>query len=198
MPVPDNYAQYELFYDKENYYFKPFPYVNYDINGNGNTMKIKNFLKRFDFLKLVRENGSIYIKWVVRDEDTSEIIAHKMYGSSHFYWVILMLNRMVDPTFSWPMTSDDLHDYVMKKYGEENIYNHHHWESVDTGDEYDLPNGIIVDETYPHKISISNNDYELIKNDEKREILILKKEYIHLVKEEWKVLGQTNFTKVRQ
>jgi len=95
------------------------------------------------------------------------------------------------------MTSDLLHDYIVKKYREEHIHDHHHWESIDTGDEYDLPSGIIVDDNYPHKVSVSNNDYELKINDDRREILILKKDYIHLVRDEWKTLAKTNFTKVR-
>ena len=193
----DNYSQYELYHAKELYYFKPFPYVDYDIDGSGTTNHIKNFLRRFDFLDLVRKHGSIYIKWVIRDEDTPEVMAYKMYGSTHLYWVILMINRMEDPYFSWPLTTDDLHEYTVAKYGEDHIHDLHHYESVDTGDAYDLPDGIIVDEYYPHKDEISNNDYELKLNDVKRKILILKKDYIHLVKSEWENLNQSKFTKVR-
>lgn len=193
----DNYSEYELFYDKENYYFKVFPYVEYDIKGDGNSVKIKNFLKRFDFLELVRLNKSSFIKWIIRDEDTPEIIAHKMYGSEHFYWIILIMNRISNPIFSWPMVSKDLHKYIVKKYGEENIYNTHHYESIDTGDEYDLPDGVIVDENYTNKIAITNYDYELKINDKNREIIILKNDYLYLVRNEWNTIESTKFNKVR-
>lgn len=192
-----NYAQFELYHEADSYYFKPFPYIGYDINGDGETINIKNFFKRFDFLDSVRKHGSIYIEWIVRDEDTPEIIAHKTYGTTHAYWIVLMINLMNDPTFSWPLTTRSLNDYIVAKYGKDNIRDTHHYESVDTGDEYDLHDGIIVDETYPHKITVTNEEYELKKNDAKRRIRILKNEYYHLVKNEWENLGKSKFKQVR-
>lgn len=175
------YYQFESMREKSKFFFKDFPIIDYDILGNGNTIEIKNFLRRFDFKEKIKHNASIFIKWVARDEDTPQVMAHKLYGSTHYYWIILMINDMIDPYFSFPMMDDELYRYTVKKYGVENIHSLHHYESVDTAEVQDLPNGIIVDEDYPHKVLISNLEYEVKNNDAKRKIMILKPEYLEQV-----------------
>lgn len=192
-----NFYKFEAFGERSRFFFNGFPYVDYDILGNGEKQKIRNFFKRFDFRNKVRQYGSIYTKWVIRDEDTPQIIAHKLYNSTHYYWIILMINQMIDPTFDFPMTELELNDYVDKKYGVENRRALHHYESIDTGDINDLPDGIIVDSSYPSKKEIDNFEYELKANDEKRHILMLKPEYLEQVLDELSTILSSGFTRVR-
>ncbi len=189
--------KFETYGEKSKFFFNGFPYVEYDILGDGDKQKIKNFFKRFDFREKVRKHGSIYTKWVVRDEDTPHIIAHKLYNSTHYYWIVLMINRMVDPVFDFPMNELELNNFVDMKYGEENKRAFHHWESVDTADIADLPDGIIVDDTYPHKIDVDNFEYELKLNDAKRHILLLKPEYLETVLRDLETILKSNFTRAK-
>ena len=191
------FYKYESFGERSKFFFKGFPYVDYDILGNGEQNKIKNFLRRFDFREKVRKYGSIYTKWVVRDEDTPQIIAHKLYGSTHYYWIVLMINKMLDPTFDFPMTTYELNEYVDAKYGVENRRALHHYESRDTGAVGDLPDGIWVDDTYPARIEVDNFEYELAENDKKRHILLLKPEYLEQVLDELKNILNSKFTRVK-
>jgi len=192
-----DYYLYETFGEKSKFFFDGFPYINYDILGNGDKQKIKNFFKRFDFRNSVRKFGTIYIKWIVRDEDTPQIIAHKLYNSTHYYWIILMINQMIDPTFDFPMTGEELSEYVDAKYGVEHRRSLHHWESVSSEEVGSLPEGIIVDETYPVKKDIDNYEYELIKNDNKRHILMLEPRYLQQVIDELSTILTSNFTRVK-
>lgn len=193
-----NFYKYEAFGERTKFFFNGFPYVNYDILGNGEKTRIRNFFKRFDFRNKVRQYGSIYTKWVVRDEDTPQIIAHKLYNSTHYYWIVLMINQMRDPTFDFPMTDLELSDYVDKKYGVENRRALHHYESRSTGEVIHLPDGVIVDETYPYKVEVDNYEHELAQNDAKRHILMLKPEYLEQVLDELSTILSTNFRRVRQ
>lgn len=193
----NNFYKYEAFGERTKFFFNGFPYVEYDILGNGEKIRIRNFFKRFDFRNKVRKYGSIYTKWVVRDEDTPQIIAHKLYNSTHYYWIVLMINQMRDPTFDFPMTDLELSDYVDKKYGVENRHAFHHYESRSTGEVIHLPDGIIVDDTYPYKAEIDNYEYEIKLNDDKRHILILKPEYLEQVLEELSTILSSNFTRVK-
>jgi len=188
--------EFELFGEKARFFFDKFPYVEYDILGNGSYKKIKNFFKRFDFREKVLKYGSIYTKWVVRDDDTPQVIAHKLYGSTHYYWIVLMINRIIDPNFDFPLAYRELEAYIDKKYGSKK-HDVHHYESVDTGDIADLPDGIIVDETYPHKKAISNYEYEVNKNDKKRHILLLRPEYLEDVLLELETILESDFRRVR-
>lgn len=192
-----DFYKYEAFGERTKFFFNGFPYVDYDILGDGEKNKIRNFFKRFDFRNQVRKYGSIYTKWVVREEDTPQIIAHKLYNSTHYYWIVLMINQMLDPVFDFPMTELELNNYVDKKYGVENRNALHHYESRDTGDIADLPDGIIVDETYPSKEEVDNFEYELKKNDNNRHILILNPKYLEQVLDELRTILSSNFTRVK-
>ena len=188
--------KYEQFSERSRFFFNKFPYINYDILGNGDKQKIRNFFKRFDFRENVRKFGSIYTKWIIREDDSPQIIAHKLYGSTHYYWIVLMINKMIDPNFDFPMTERELNLFVEKKYGVENKRAFHHFISVDTGDIADLPDGIIVDSLYPHKVNIDNLEYELKLNDSKRHILLLKPEYLDDVLAELETILTSEFQMV--
>jgi hypothetical protein len=195
--MASNFYKFESFGEKTRFFFNGFPYVEYDILGNGEKNKIRNFLRRFDFTERVRKFGSIYTKWIVREEDTPQVIAHKLYNSTHYYWIILMINKMHDPTFDFPMTELELTAYVDRKYGVENRRALHHYESRDTGDVADLPDGIWVDETYPSKEEVDNFEYEYKLNDDKRHILMLKPEYLEQVLQELSNIMNSKFTRVK-
>ena len=190
--------KFETFGEKSKFFFNEFPYVEYDILGDGEKQKIRNFLKRFDFRERVRQFGSIYTKWVVRDEDTPHVIAHKLYNSTHYYWIVLMINKIQDPVFDFPMVDTELNAYVDRKYGVENRRAFHHWESVHSEEVGSLPAGIIVDDVYVPKVDIDNFEYELIKNDAKRHILMLKPEYLEAVLAELNTILTSKFTRVKK
>lgn len=188
--------KFETFGEKSKFFFGGFPYVEYDILGDDDKQKIRNFFKRFDFRQNIRKYGSIYTKWVVRDEDTPHVIAHKLYNSTHYYWIVLMINKMIDPVFDFPMMESELNDFVDKKYGVENRRAFHHWESVASEEVGSHPAGIIVDDTYATKVDIDNFEYELKKNDASRHILLLKPEYLGAVLGELETILTSKFTKV--
>jgi len=193
-----DFYKYETFGEKSKFFFNGFPYIDYDILGNGEKQKIKNFFKRFDFREKIRKMGSIYTKWVVREDDTPEVIAHKLYNSTHYYWIVLMINKMHDPFFDFPLTERELAEYVEKKYGLENKYAIHHYETIEDAAVGALPPGIIVDKYYPHaKQEIDNFQYEAKKNDEKRHILLLEPQYLEQVLEELNTILTSNFTRVK-
>lgn len=189
--------KFETFGERSKFFFRDFPYIDYDILGDNEQTNIKNFFKRFDFREKIRTYGSIYTKWIVRDDDTPHIIAHKLYNSTHYYWIVLMINRMMNPDFDFPMNDNELNEYIDKKYGVQNTRAFHHWESIDTGDVADLPSDIIVDDNYPHKIDVDNTEYELKLNDSKRHILLLKPEYLEQVLDELETILKSDFTKVK-
>ncbi len=94
------------------------------------------------------------------------------------------------------MSHNDLHEYMLEKYGSEaNIGKVHHFETRKIVDEYNrvvIPAGLQVDETFTFKYknstnsilnvnpvsAITNYQYEVKLNDQKRRIRILKSEFL--------------------
>lgn len=96
-------------------YFKKFPKISYNLN-EYNTDYITNLTTRFSIEQSLKNNVIAYYPYIVKDGDTPEIIASKLYGSVERHWVILLLNDIVDPQFDWPLPYKAFYDYVEGKY----------------------------------------------------------------------------------
>jgi len=98
-------------------YFKFFPKIAYTFDKNTiNQQLVTNILARSTFLKEVSENSSVYFKYSVKESDTPEIIAHKIYGDSYRAWIVLLFNNITDPKYDFPMKEEVLNSYIEKKY----------------------------------------------------------------------------------
>jgi hypothetical protein len=84
---------------------------------------------------------------------------------------------MTNPYYDWPLTYIDLKKFVIKKYGEANINDTHHYEDAD---------GYEVDSDAPTATAITNFLYEEALNDVKRTINIIKPEYTQQIISEFK------------
>ena len=160
-------------------YFKYFPIITYDVRGKKNQFQIDvitNILvrirKKLDLTKL-----SYFVEYFVQDGDTPESLAHQVYNDSQLHWVILYTNYMTNPYYDWPLTYFDLQKFVNKKYS--NINATHHYEDAD---------GYEVDSTASGATAITNFIYEETLNDAKRNIKIIKIEYVAQIIDELKVL----------
>lgn len=170
-------------FEKRNYYFRDFPLTPYTLNGI--EREVLDFIHRWKFSSNVRDNVSAYSEWTIRDEDSLRGIAYKLYGSEHYFWIVMMMNDLIDPFFDWPLNEADLRENVISIYGEENIYSHNRWESDDDENIYALPSGEVVSSDYPYnRVSINNYDVESEKNEAKRNIKLLKPGYLPQVKDE--------------
>lgn len=101
-------------------YFSQFgltPYINLE-NSEGSFVVLTNILTRSAFLREIVENVDLFYDYQVKDGETPEIIADKLYGSPHRYWIILMFNQFMNPYYDFPLTSDQLHDMIVSKYGQ--------------------------------------------------------------------------------
>ena len=182
------------FYENDIFFFKGFPIISYEFSDR--TIAIRNFLKKFSFRKVIRENSSAYSSWIVREEDTPELMAHRIYNSPYYDWIILLFNQIINPLFEWPLSEREVFRLCETKYGVSNVYTHHHYKSDTPVEIEDLPKDIIVDSRYAKKISVTNHQYEFEINDKKREIILLKPEYLSQVLQEWENIINSEFTRV--
>ena len=162
-------------------YFTYFPTIGYDVRGIKNDSSVQRIT---DILKRVRKkleiiNLAFFEEYFVQDGDTPESLAHQVYDDSQLHWIILYANYMTNPYYDWPMTYFDLQKFVNKKYGVANINAIHHYEDVD---------GYEVDSTASGATSVTNFIYEETLNDAKRNLTIIRSEYVSNVVKEFKKL----------
>jgi hypothetical protein len=100
-------------------YFNFFPRTVYSKpNESADGDILTNIISRFGFEPSFKENTSIFYEYDIRDGDTPEIIANKIYGDSEKHWVVLIFNDIVDPNYDWPLEQRTLIRFIDEKYSQ--------------------------------------------------------------------------------
>lgn len=150
-------------------YFEKFPYDVYSLDDRQTIQLITDIFRRITISEELKNNYSIYDNYDIKEGETPEILADKIYGDSNYHWVILHVNEIIDPRFDWPLSNFQLQKFVSGKYGSANVQLTHHWEDA---------NGNWVNSDYPLATPISNFTYEDNLNESKRRIKLLKPNYL--------------------
>ena len=195
-------------------YFDTLPKIVYT-NSAGQSLAMTNLLARASVIPQILKDPLVYYSYDIQEGDTPEIIAHKYYGDSYRYWIVLFANELLDPQWDWPMTYNMFEQYLADKYPSTNIYIEvEYYEKVITQydvntqtttvnkvriDEdiynslpvtqtatYTLPTGPVTITTERNAVSIY--DYELALNESKRSIKILNSNYVSEVENQLKKL----------
>lgn len=97
-------------------YFKNFPRTSYRFNTTGERKSAVNILQRFAFRSEIKDNVDLFVLYHMRDGESMQDIAHRLYGSSKFHWILYLLNDIENPNTDLPMTSLMLENYIKSKY----------------------------------------------------------------------------------
>lgn len=182
-------------------YFKELPNISYvsrfpNKNRNDERILVKNFFKRAKLRTDIDQAITAFEYYQIEDNMRPDFLAEKIYGNSELDWVILITNNITNVRDQWPLDNSDLYSYMLDKYGsDEQISAVHHYETTEIKDEFErtiLPGGLEVDENYQFTYTkidntvvttiptkpISNYEYEVKKNEDKRIIKILKPNYL--------------------
>ena len=173
-------------------YFSSFPVIPYG-STDGTVKNVTNLLRRVAIRTKVKSNAALYDTYNVKNGETPEIIADKLYEDPELHWVVLVINNVTDRYHDWPMSEQQFSTYVNEKYS--NPDGIHHYEiSQESGDTtqkievYD-PDLISSDtDAYTSATAITNREYEESEQDKKRKIRLLDPEFIDQFVDEFKNL----------
>lgn len=62
------------------------------------------------------ESNYIMKEYAIRGAPRPELLSHMIYGSTEYYWVLLLVNKMYDPFYDWIISEQAVHDYSTQKY----------------------------------------------------------------------------------
>jgi len=164
-------------------YFNAFPIIPYDSIGDYNFKDVTNLLRRVKLRAKVKANTMLFDTYDVKDGETPEMIADKLYNDPELHWVVLMVNDITDRFHQWPMNAAQFNQYVPDKY--DDINGTHHYEiAQDSGDttiKIWVENDADTDAYTSTAITrITNYEYELKEQDRKRQIQLLDSRYLSL------------------
>lgn len=144
-----------------------------------------NVLNRAKITNLgVITTSKIYFPYLIKDGERPEDIAEQYYGSTSFFWIILLANNIKNIYEDWPKTDDVLYQYIANKYGsiQNAQLNVHHYEDSlgniinSSADVVEIdPNIDYWDGSELNRVT--NFEYEVDNNDRKRNINLIRSEY---------------------
>ena len=175
-------------------YFKNFPTIIYDAVGNGEFKDVKNLLRRVAIRAKVKTNTLLYDTYDVKEGESPESIAHKLYGDPELHWVVLLVNDVTDRYHQWPLNYSQFNQYIADKY--DNIDGVHHYElaqsSGNTDTKIEVYNNSALysgdQDFYSSATTVTNREYEETQQDQKRQIRLLDPRYIQQFVEEYETL----------
>ena len=160
----------------------------------------KNLFKRGAIRNDFFENAVAFEKYNVVGDDRPDNVASEIYDDPELDWVVLLSNNIINVRDEWPMSQYDFQRYLDNKYDKVQLGQIHHYETVEILNPLGLrilEAGLKVDESFEYKYSfegtnytvsdvtsVTNYQYEIDKNDAKRNIYVLRKSYLPMIMED--------------
>ena len=180
-------------------YFRELPDILYqsqasDRNSSRDYIRVKNLFRRVKLRDDLQNVFTVFNKYQITEGERPDTVAEKIYGSSSYDWVVLLTAGIINVYDQWPLSDRDLYQYAENKYGNDltAVRFYETTEVKDSSGRLILPKGKVVDSgfTIPNPsnpnvtinpvTAITNYEYEVRKNEDKRGIYILKPEYLQL------------------
>lgn len=181
-------------------------------NSSYDYVRVKNLFRRAKIRDDFFQNAVVFTKYKIIGNERPEQVAEKVYGSSTYDWVVLISNNIINVRTEWTLNDYEFQNFVYRKYTEYNLHDIHHYETLDYYDSRGkliVPAGKIVDSnfsvtyfdesfnqtlTISPKKSVSNYEYEVNKNEEKRNIYVLRNTYLQTAIDDMKDIMSYGFS----
>ena len=181
-------------------YFRELPDVEYQnflssSISSQSYLTVKNLFRRNKLRDDLQNSLTIFDKHEIVQGARPDTVAEEYYGDQQLDWVVLMTAGILNVRDEWPLDDRDLYDYAYDVHGDKlnSVRYYETTEVKDASGRLILPAGKRVNEDFEiykpdesNEIStkinpvrgISNWEYEIIKNERKRSIYLLRKSYL--------------------
>ena len=155
-------------------YFNNLPNILYqsplpDRSSSGDLIEIKNIFRRSKLYDYLKDNATLFNKYIIEDGDRPDTIAQELYGSSRYDFVVILTGGIINIHDEWPLQDYQMYDISLSKYGTEAKMNEvHHYETFEIKDSQGrqiLPPNLIVDSNFKidgTSIRFGGNRFNLI------------------------------------
>tara|TARA_B100001094_G_scaffold319063_1_gene363386 strand:- start:988 stop:1650 length:663 start_codon:yes stop_codon:yes gene_type:complete len=187
-------------------YFRNLPNFEYisrinERKTNKDFITVKNLFRRPVIREDLFTDFMSFTKYQIVGDERPDEVAYKVYGDSTLDWIVLLSNNIVNVRDEWPLTQQDYRNYLIEKYGNDttalDVIKFYETEEIkDSEGKVFVPKKMKVDSTYKvsfldsgtNKIvevspiqGITYRKYEDRLQEDKRNINLLKSEYVSIV-----------------
>jgi len=165
---------------------------------------VKNIFKRGRLDNNIIRDLSYFTKYQIVGNERPDEVAYKIYEDQYYDWLILLCNNIINFQDEWPMSQRSFEKYLYTKYiTDANLNSIHHYVSKEVRNsrgEVISPAGLEVPSNYSITYfddgsqsevtavnvtqGITNLQYETKKEENKRNIFVLKPEFASLIADE--------------
>lgn len=190
-----------------------FEYVSQDPDDQGifdSYTPVKNLFRRVKIREDIFSNLTYFNNYQIKGDERPDQLANKIYGDESLDWVVLVSNNILNVRDEWPLSQAAFDTFLLEKYGTyDNIYAVKYYRSIEVSDSLGnlvLPGGLTVDQNYSVTYqdlgtgteqtvtniteSVTNFHYEQEREDNKRNIYLLKPSYLPIILDDLKSLMQ--------
>ena len=175
----------------------------------------KNLFRRVKLREDLQNILTLFDKYEIPDGFRPDNVAENLYGSDTLDYVVIVCAGIVNIRDEWPLSNQDLYEYSENKYGLSGLTDIKYYETKlvkDSSGKVILPKGKRVDQNFkisyydggitytndltklgtnvasiPNPINaISNYEYETLRNEEKRNIFVLKNGFLQQFLDDFK------------
>ena len=167
-------------------------------------IRVKNLFKKGYLKEDIFQDLTLFTKYQVQGNERPDNVAYKIYNDPSLDWIVLLSNNIINIQTEWPMQQYELDRYLLDKYESyEKLNEIHHYETIEIKNSTGVimvEEGLTVDSDFSVTFydwmidsletksgitnPVTNYEYEMKKEDEKRNIFLLKSEYVHVVKDD--------------
>jgi len=111
----------------------------------------KNLFRSAKTLDWLRNNVTVFNKFVIEDNDRPDVIAEKLYGDPELDYVVIIIAEITNIKEQWPLTNQQLYEYAENRWGLTGLNTLHHYETLEVKDNKGrtvLPAGLNVDSQF--------------------------------------------------
>jgi hypothetical protein len=184
-------------------YQSPLP----DKNSSLEYVRVKNLFRRVKLRDDLQNVLTLFNKYQIPDGARPDTVAEELYGKADYDWVVLLSAGITNARDQWPLSDRDIYKFSEQKYGISGLDDPKFYETTEVKDSNGrliLPAGKVVDSYF--KISyfdngklytndqsilgsnviyiqnpvnaVTNYEYEVRKNNDKRSIYLLRPVYL--------------------
>ena len=182
-------------------YFRELPNLQYQSPytsriSSSTYVTAKNIFRRMKIRDDLKSVFTVFKKYEIDDGDRPDTVARDLYGKSNLDWVVLITANIINVRDEWPLSDKEVYDYTVSKYGLTEINEIHHYETKEiknsrgvvvlrsgeiVGADFSVSyyDGRNITTTPSNTVrGVTNLEYEVVENQKKRSINILRREYL--------------------
>jgi len=180
-------------------YFRELPNLEFEnflesSTGSQDYILMKNIFIRGKLRDDLQNVFTIFNKYEIEDDERPDQVADELYGDPFLDWVVLITANIINFQNQWPLTQQQLYDYVENKYGVAKINATKYYKTREirrksdntlilpadlrVGKDFSIPDPDTIGNILYPATGVTNYEWETSLNDDKRLIYVLRPEYL--------------------